>query len=129
MTILKDDNPQEVLASWLFIKFLTTSTDFQAEFSMASGYVPVLKSVGEHPIYKAEFLDKANGGEYIAALSAKVCLEQADAYYTSPAFNGSSKARTQVGSLLTACLVNSDGGNVDAFIKKEFEKAIQECKN
>ena len=128
VTILKDDNPQEVIASWLFVKFLTTSVDFQAEFSMASGYVPVLKSVADHSVYKAEFLDKADGGAYIAALSAKVCLEQADAYYTSPAFNGSSKARTQVGSLLTACLVNVPEGDLDAFIKKEFEKAIQACK-
>ena len=129
VTILKDDNPQEVLASWLFVKFLTTSVDFQAEFSMASGYVPVLKSVAEHPVYKAEFLDKANGGDYVAALSAKVCLAQADAYYTSPAFNGSSKARDQVGALLTACLVNSPEGDLDAFIKKEFEKALQECRS
>ena len=130
VTILKDDNPQEVLASWLFVKYLTTSVDFQAEFSMASGYVPVLKSVGEHPVYKAEFLDLANGGEYIAALSAKVCLTQADAYYTSPAFNGSSKARTQVGTLLTSCLVNDPGSDtIDAFIKKEFEKALQECRS
>jgi ABC-type glycerol-3-phosphate transport system substrate-binding protein len=43
--IFKKDNPQEVIASWLFVKFLTTSVEFQAEFSMASGYVPVIKSV------------------------------------------------------------------------------------
>ena len=130
VTIFKDDNPQEVIASWLFVKFLTTSVDFQAEFSMASGYVPVLKSVAEHPVYKAEFLDKANGGDFVAALSAKVCLAQADAYYTSPAFNGSSKARTEVGALLTACLVNDPGSDsIDAFIKKEFEKALQECRS
>ena len=128
VTIFKSDSAQEVIASWLFVKYLTTSTDFQAEFSIASGYVPVLKSVADHEVYKSEHLDKANGYDYIAALSSKVCLEQADAYYTSPAFNGSAKARDQVGYLMTACLVNDDGGNVDAFILKEFEKALQECR-
>ena len=123
--IFKKENPQEVIASWLFVKFLTTSVDFQAEFSMASGYVPVLKSVGENEAY-ADFLAGANGTTHIAALSAKVCLEQADAYYTSPAFNGSSAARDQVGALLTKCLTMK-GDDIDAQIKAAFEDAVDEC--
>jgi len=123
--IFKKDNPQEVIASWLFVKYLTTSIDFQAEFGMASGYVPVLKSVAQNEGY-AEFLSKADGGNYIAALSAKVCLEQADAYYTSPAFNGSSAARDQVGALLTKCLTMS-GADLDAQIKAAFADAVEEC--
>ena len=124
--IFKKDNPQEVVASWLFVKFLTTSVSFQAEFSMASGYVPVLKSVAENPEY-AKFIANADGGKYISALSAKVCLEQESAYYTSPAFNGSSTARDQVGALLAKCLTADDGGDVDAMIKKAFKEAIDEC--
>lgn len=124
--IFQKDNPQEVIASWLFVKFLTTNVEFQAEFSMASGYVPVLKSVAEHPKYK-EFLDKANGGTFISALSAKICLEQQDAYYTSPAFNGSSTARDQVGALLSKCLTADAGNDVDKMIKQAFEDAIEEC--
>lgn len=121
-----NQNPQEVVASWLFVKYLTTTVEFQAEFSMASGYVPVIKSVSENETYKA-FIDGANGGTNIAALSAKVCLEQEEAYYTSPAFNGSSTARDQVGALLAKCLSADDGGNVDAMIKKAFREAIEEC--
>ena len=124
--IFKKDNPQEVVASWLFVKFLTTSVSFQAEFSMASGYVPVLKSGAENPEY-AKFIANADGGKYISALSAKVCLEQESAYYTSPAFNGSSTARDQVGALLAKCLTADDGGDVDAMIKKAFKEAIDEC--
>ena len=124
--IFKKDNPQEVVASWLFVKFLTTSVSFQAEFSMASGYVPVLKSVAENPEY-AKFIANADGGKYISALSAKVCLEQESAYYTSPAFNGSSTARDQVGALLAKCLTADDGGDVDAMIRKAFKEAIDEC--
>ena len=126
LTIFKKSNPQEVLASWLFVKYLTTCVEFQAEFSMASGYIPVIKSVGNNPVYKGEFLDKANGGDFISALSAKVGLEQEKAYYTSPAFNGSSTARDQVGLLMQACL-SEKMTDVDAGIKKAFADAIAEC--
>ena len=124
--IFQKENPQEVIASWLFVKFLTTNVNFQAEFSMASGYVPVLKSVASNPVY-ADFLASADGGKYISALSAKVCLEQESAYYTSPAFNGSSAARDQVGTLLTKCLTAKDNGDVDAMIEEAFQDAVDEC--
>ena len=60
-------------------------------------------------------------------MSAKVCLEQEKAYYTSPAFNGSSTARDQVGALLAKCLTTDAAGDVDKMIKKAFEDAIEEC--
>ena len=113
-------------SSWLFVKYLTTCVEFQAEFSMASGYIPVIKSVGTNPVYKGDFLDKADGGDFISALSAKVGLEQESAYYTSPAFNGSSTARDQVGLLMQTCL-SEKMTDVDAGIKKAFADAIAEC--
>ncbi len=125
LCIFQKDNPQEVVASWLFVKYLTTCVEFQAEFAMTSGYVPVIKSVSENEIY-ANFIAQADGGNYISALAAKVCLEQADAYYTSPAFNGSSVAREQVGALLSKCLAFT-GSDVDSLIKKAFEEAVEEC--
>lgn len=127
LCIFNKTNSQEVIASWLFVKFLTTSVEFQAEFSIASGYVPVIKSVGENAIYK-DFMDKADGGNNISALAASVCLAQEAAYYTSPAFNGSSTARDQVGLLMQQCFTNPDNGDVAAMIKKAFEAAVAECK-
>ena len=118
-------NPQEVVASWLFVKFLLTSVEFQAEFSMASGYVPVIKSVGSNETY-ANFISKADGGKNIAALSAKVCLEQESAYYTSPAFNGSSTARDQVGLLLQKIMAYKED-DIDAMVDKAFADAVDEC--
>ncbi len=141
---------QEVAASWLFVKFLTTNVEFQAEFSMVSGYVPVIQSVTNEALAVYEektdangntvkipknavatyidFLKAADGGANIAALSVKVCLEQKDAYYVSPAFNGSSVARDQVGALLQSCLVKyKDAPDKAAMIKKEFENAVAQC--
>ena len=127
LCIFQDSNPQEVVASWLFMKYLTTTVEFQAEFSMASGYVPVIKSVANNDIYKAEFLDKADGGDYIAALSAKICLEQESAYYTSPAFNGSSVAREEVGYLVSN-VISTKTENPYDMISKAFKKAVANCK-
>ena len=123
--IFQNNNPQEVVASWLFVKFLTTNVEFQAEFGMAQGYVPVIKSVSQNPIY-ADFMSNADGGNNVSALSAKVCMSQEKAYYTSPAFNGSSEARDQVGALMSKCLVIK-GDNVDGAIEDAFEDAIDEC--
>ena len=126
--IFKNAEPQEVLASWLFVKFLTTDVTFQASVSMNNGYAPVIKSVAQHPVY-AEFLAKADtdGTANIQAYAVKVALDQANAYYVSPAFNGSSAARDQVGLLMQKCL-SSEAADVDAFIKKAFEDAVAECK-
>ena len=222
--IFQKDNPQEVIASWLLVKYLTTSVEFQADFSTASGYVPVLKSVENDATYKkfvngetqfvsisdkgekysaktedavtftfdttantvtngsvvynvkaveggyklsytdgtntlwlngtvkdkklvgiadeddakvftftevdggvtlSTIIGGADGYNYIAALSAKVCLEQANAYYTSPAFNGSSTARDQVGALLVKLLTMT--GLTDSAIESAFEDAVDEC--
>ena len=126
--IFQQDNPQEVYASWLLVKFLTTDVEFQASFSEASGYVPAIKNVNDDAIYQ-EFLADANGFKSgIAAYSAKVCLEQEKAYYVSPAFNGSSTARDEVGLLMQSCFSNYESASdKQAMIKEKFKAAIEEC--
>ena len=125
LCIFKDENPQEVVASWLFVKFLTTNQAFQAEFSMKSGYAPVIKSVQENETYQ-KWLDGANGYTNLTAMSVKLALAQEKAYYVSPAFNGSSKAREQVGLLMSDIMVNEEA-DIDAVIDRLFKKAIDEC--
>ena len=126
LCIFKKSNEAEVRASWLFVKFLTTNLDFQAEFGMTSGYIPVLENVTDNAVYAAE-LEAADGYEGLPLLATKVALEQADAYYTSPAFNGSSAARDQVGALLQFVMTDASCSTA-AGIKKAFEDAIYECK-
>jgi multiple sugar transport system substrate-binding protein len=125
LCIFKKSNPQEMVATWLFAKFLTTNVNFQANVSMNNGYAPVIRSVKDNPVY-AEFLEEASTAN-ITAYAVKVALEQEDAYYASPAFNGSSAARDQVGLLLQKCFILPDAGLEDA-IKKAFAKAVEECK-
>ena len=123
--IFKKENPQEVVASWLFVKYLTTNVEFQAEFSIASGYVPVIKSVINNE-YFAKTLANADGGDYVSALSTKICMDQVNAYFVSPAFVGSSTARDQVGGIIDKALVSTDS-DADAAIARFFKDAIAEC--
>ena len=126
--IFKKNNPQEVLATWLFAKFLTTDVAFQGAVSMSNGYAPVIKSVAENEAY-AEFLASADedGTANIQAYAVKVALAQEAAYYASPAFNGSSDARDQVGLLIQKCFT-LEATDVDAAIKKAFEDAVAQAK-
>ena len=118
---------EQVIASWLFVKFLCTNVDFQAEFSMASGYMPVLKSVTDNEAYAA-WLAKGNGYEYLVAKCVKVGIDGRDNYFVSPAFNGSSTARSQAGALLLKCLSGEPvNGSVDALIDQAFKDALDEC--
>lgn len=125
--IFKKANMQEVYASWLFLKYLTTSSAFQADFAIVSGYVPVIKSVESDEQF-ADELEKADGGEYIAGLSMKTTWETKGAQFVSPPFVGSSTARTEVGSLLVKCLgFKGTDAEIEAQIEEAFEDAIEEC--
>ena len=127
LCILKGANTtdQQILASWLFVKFLCTNIEFQAEFSMASGYMPVIKSVTENANYAA-WLAKGNGKEYLVAKCVQVGIDGRDDYFVSPAFNGSSKAREQAGALLLKCL-STETTDVDKLIDDAFQEALDEC--
>lgn len=124
--IFKSDDVQEVMASWWFSKFLATNVEFQSRISMRNGYAPVIRSVMDNPNY-TYYLNLGSTAN-LQAYAAKVALEQADAYFVTPAFDGSAVARSQVGLLLQKCMTELTS-NVDAFISKAFSDAVEECRN
>ena len=124
--ILDSGDDAKIEAAWLLAKWFTTNVDFQAEFSMASGYVPVSQSVMENEDYAAH-IAKAEDASVLQATRApayatKICMEQVDNYFTSPAFIGSSEARSQVGNLIVQYFT----GKAD--INTAFKDAIDKCK-
>ena len=125
LCIFKKSNDAEVQASWLFVKFLTTNLDFQAEFAMTAGYIPVLENITENAAY-AEKLAAANGCENLSLLVAKVALKQTNNYFTPPAFLGSDVVREEVGKLIQYCLTDVRCSTADG-IQHAFEQAIKEC--
>lgn len=125
--VLFKKSEQEQAASWLLMKFLTTTAELQAAYSMTSGYMPVIKSAQENDVYK-NFLDRANGNAYLQATCVKQSIAQMDSYYVSPAFDGSSAARDEVGKLIQACFVNAPASDnaMKAYIAEKFEETIEQ---
>jgi len=101
--------------AWLFLKEMLDPT-FQAEFAEAAGYNPARESAYLDEQY-AEFLQ----GNTIVAATANTASRMVDRYFTSPAFVGSSTARTQVGNALLAALT----GQKDA--AKALSDAYKNC--
>ncbi len=123
-----NNTPDQQLAAWLWIRFMTTNLRLQAGVSTANGYAPVTISAQTDPTYVSQYLDKANGRTLVGALAVKQCIAQANAYYTSPAFNGSSVAREQVGIMLANCLqLTGSVEQVNARINEIFAQAIELC--
>lgn len=120
--IFKDDDPQKVLASWLFVKYFTTNPLYQTEVAMNNGYMPVLSQdvMSGIDVY-TKWIANANGSNYLTAQAVKVGMEYEDNYFVSPAFYGSSDARGQVGFLMQAALVGTKS------IDKAFQDALSEC--
>ncbi|HIT50302.1 MAG TPA: extracellular solute-binding protein [Candidatus Pelethenecus faecipullorum] len=119
-------NEEKMKMTWLFMKDYLLTTEFQAKFSMASGYNPVLESVYDNAVYKT-FLAGADESfatvesQNVTALSASVSRTLVDNYFVSPAFMGSSTARDEVGNLIVNVLRGTD-------IDRAFKDAINNCK-
>ena len=88
------DQDEKAKMTFLFVKELLDPT-FQAEFGIASGYNPCRKSTVNVEAYQ-EHLD----GDSITAVAASVATTMVNDFFTSPAFVGSSTARTQVGNVI-----------------------------
>ena len=126
LCMFKKSNKQEMAATWLFMKFLTTNMGLQANFSAASGYAPVISNLdAKYDAYNT-FIDTADGNVNLQATCVKQCLAQEDAMFVSPAFVGSSGARDQVGILIQNCFVGqlASGQTAADLVKSEFEAMI-----
>lgn len=119
--MLSKDNPQEEVAAWLFLKYLTTNVAAQTKFALASGYIPSIESAQNTTEYQA-YLAGATGTtkDGTKALAAKIAVEQSDKYFTSPTFVGSSQARDEVANVIVNVLKGTD-------VQKAFDDAVQAC--
>jgi len=115
LVMFKTDRSSNVeekqLMTFLFMKELLDPT-FQAAFSIAAGYNPCRQSTYNVPAYE-EHLQ----GTTATAVACVVARTMNNDFYTSPAFVGSSEARTQVGNALVFALTG----------EKEAAKALADA--
>lgn len=100
--IFNKDDPQEVLASWLFAQYLLTN-DVQIAYSETEGYVPVTTKAQNDPVYQ-DYLSRAGEDDdthYAVKLAAvQLLLDNLDNTFVTPVFNGSASLRDAAGSLI-----------------------------
>jgi multiple sugar transport system substrate-binding protein len=125
--IFKKTNAVEVLASYLFAKFLSTDYSFQGGVSQTNGYVPVIKSIQNFAPY-ADWLAQGTDTAHLEAYAARVTFENYNSLFTSPVFWGSAEARNQAETIVNNALKQPADGGVDALIDKIFAEAIRRCK-
>ena len=94
-------DPQEVLASWLFMQFLLTN-DVQIAYAQTEGYAPVTSKAQGDAAYQ-DYLNSDAGDalHYPVKLEAsRLLLDNTGNTFTTPVFNGSTSLRDAAGQLV-----------------------------
>ncbi len=100
--LFNKEDPQEVLASWLFTEYLL-SNKVQIAYSETEGYIPVTSKAHETEEYQ-DYLSR--GGEdndkyYSVKIdAAKMLLAHTGDTFVTPVFNGSTSLRDAAGHLI-----------------------------
>ena len=125
MCVFNKQDPQEVLASWLFTQYMLTNA-VQIAYAETEGYVPVTLKAQNDPEY-VDYLSRAgedNTTHYPVKLQASELLVQHAAdTFTTPVFNGSASLRDAAGQLIEAVNTGVKRKQTvdDAFLDKLFE--------
>ena len=102
MCVFNKEDPQEVLASWLFMQYLLTD-GIQIAYSQTEGYTPVTSKAQQSAAYQ-EYLSRAgedNELHYDVKLAAtRLVLENTENTFVTAVFNGSASLRNAAGQLI-----------------------------
>ena len=122
--IFNKEDPQEVLASWLFAQFLLTN-EVQTAYAETEGYVPVTTKARNTQQYRDYLkLEGTDALHYQVKLDAtKLLLNNTANTFVTPVFNGSASLRDAAGALVenvTKAAVRNMTVD-EAFIERSFE--------
>ncbi|MBQ5976814.1 MAG: extracellular solute-binding protein [Oscillospiraceae bacterium] len=102
LCIFQKDDPQEVLASWLFAQYLLTN-DVQIAYAETEGYVPVTSKAQNDPGYR-DYLSRIGEDQDehydIKIQASELLMANTENTFTTPVFNGSASVRDAAGQLI-----------------------------
>ena len=100
--IFNKEDPQEVLASWLFTQYLL-SNEVQIAYAQTEGYVPVTAKAQNSEEYQ-DYLSRAGEDDdtyyEVKIKASQILLDHMDDTFTTPVFNGSTSLRDAAGQLI-----------------------------
>ena len=99
--VFNKKDPQEVLASWLFLQYLLTD-DVQIAYAETEGYVPVTGKARETQEYQDYLNSDAGDAKHypVKLAAARLLLENTENTFTTAVFNGSASLRDAAGQLI-----------------------------
>ena len=100
--IFNKEDPQVVLASWLFTQYLI-SNDVQIAYAQTEGYVPVTTKAMEAAEYQdyVSRMGEDNDLHYDVKIKAsKLLIDNVQHTFVTPVFNGSTSLRDAAGQLI-----------------------------
>ena len=100
--IFNKDDPQVVLASWLFMQYLLTN-DVQTAYAETEGYVPVTSKARLSEQYQdyVSRIGEDNKEHYEVKIKASnLLLANTSNTFTTPVFNGSTSLREAAGQMI-----------------------------
>ena len=97
--VFNKEDPQVVLASWLFAQYLLTN-EVQIAYAGTEGYVPVTTMAQESPEYQAYLYDPEQYEIKIAVTN--MFLQNINNTFVTPVFNGSTSLRNAAAQLINS---------------------------
>ena len=100
--IFTKEDPQEVLASWLFVQYLL-SDNVQISYAQTEGYLPVTLKAQQNEMYQEYLSRKGEDNELyypVKIEASELLMNHMSDTFVTPVFNGSTKLRSAAGQLI-----------------------------
>jgi len=100
--VFNKKDPQEVLASWLFVQYMLTN-EVQLAYSETEGYVPVTSRAQNSGEYQEYLGRRGEDNELHYAVkidAARLLLDNTENTFVTPVFNGSASLRDAAGQMI-----------------------------
>ncbi len=126
--VFNKEDPQVVLASWLFTQYLLTDR-MQIDYSCTEGYTPVtLKALNTEEYQDYLSREGEDNQHYydVKIQAAKLLLDNVENTFVTPVFNGSASLRDAAGQLIEEAVkgVRRKKNVDDAFIEQLFDEMV-----
>ena len=128
LCVFNKEDPQEVLASWLFAQYMLTNR-VQIAYSQTEGYLPVTSKAQESDVYQ-DYLSRIGEDNQlyydIKIQASQLLMDNTDKTFVTPVFNGSASLRDAAGHLVESVTKSVRRKQVvdDAYMEKLYADTV-----
>ena len=128
MCVFNKEDPQEVLASWLFAQYMLTN-EVQIAYAQTEGYVPVTSKAQESEEYRDYMSRSGEDNDFyyrVKIEASQLLLDNTENTFTTAVFNGSASLRDAAGQMIenTAKSTRRKENVDDAYMEELFAEMI-----